>query len=155
MRPLGLLHKSSFGPRINLSVRARPATSLEHQEGRRVFREGPKFFELCPTHFSRLGKNFSTGASPPCAPVVTGLVRALLYSIKRIPARVWTPVVVKCCGYFIRKQLCNFQFSLTFRKLTVLRVTSLVSSICSSIFTQNSDINIVVRSGQYRNRRIK
>ena len=26
----------------------RPVTSLGHQEGRSVFREGPKFFELCP-----------------------------------------------------------------------------------------------------------
>jgi len=34
---------------------ATPVTSLRHQEGRRVFREGPKFFKLCPTHFSRGG----------------------------------------------------------------------------------------------------
>ena len=27
----------------------RPVTSVGHQAGRRVFREGPKFFELCPT----------------------------------------------------------------------------------------------------------
>jgi len=26
----------------------RPVTSWGHQQGRRVFREGPKFFELCP-----------------------------------------------------------------------------------------------------------
>ena len=26
----------------------RPVTSLGHQEGRRVFRKGPKFFEICP-----------------------------------------------------------------------------------------------------------
>ena len=30
-------------------------TSLEHQVGRRVFWDGPKFFKLCPTHFSRGG----------------------------------------------------------------------------------------------------
>jgi len=44
----------------------RPVTSLGHQEGRSVFWEGPKFFELwsivniCPAHFSR-------GDCPPCA----------------------------------------------------------------------------------------
>jgi len=39
----------------------RPVTSLGHQEGRRVFWEGPKFFKLCPTHFPR-------GGFAPCAP---------------------------------------------------------------------------------------
>ena len=29
-------------------VSSRPVTSLGHQEGRRVFREWPKIFELCP-----------------------------------------------------------------------------------------------------------
>jgi len=39
--------------------------SLGHQVGRRVFWEGPNFFKLCPTHFSKGGeKNFS-GSSPP------------------------------------------------------------------------------------------
>jgi len=33
--------------------RTRPVTSLGHQVGRRVFREEPQFFKLCPTHFSR------------------------------------------------------------------------------------------------------
>jgi len=29
----------------------RPITSLGHQEGQRVFREGPTFFELCPIFY--------------------------------------------------------------------------------------------------------
>jgi len=45
----------------------RPVTSLWHQEGRRVYREGPKFFELCPTHFSR-GGIFLGRASPSLRP---------------------------------------------------------------------------------------
>jgi len=56
----------------------RPVTSLGHQEGRRVFWEGPKFFELCPivSHyilsiFAGGGENFSRGTSPP---LVTGLL---------------------------------------------------------------------------------
>ena len=46
---------------------------LGPQEGWRVYREGPKCFELynifklCPTHFSRGGEKFSRGASHPCA----------------------------------------------------------------------------------------
>jgi len=36
----------------------RPVTSLGHQEGRRVFREGPKFFELCPKFLSCVQHNF-------------------------------------------------------------------------------------------------
>jgi len=50
----------------------RPVTSLEHQEGRRVFWEGPKNFELCPIvldyvqHILSMGGDkFSRGASTP------------------------------------------------------------------------------------------
>jgi len=51
----------------------RPATSLGHQEGGRVFREGPKFFELCPiflncanTFFQGGGRKiFKGGKIPP------------------------------------------------------------------------------------------
>jgi len=31
---------------------SRPVISLGHQEGRRVFTEGPKFLKLCPAHFA-------------------------------------------------------------------------------------------------------
>jgi len=47
---------------------------LGHQEGGRVFFEGPKFFELCPIisnhvqHIFPGGGNFSRTDSPPCAP---------------------------------------------------------------------------------------
>jgi len=51
----------------------RPVTSLGHQEGQRVFREEPKFFELCPIFlnfvqhiFSGVAKNFLGGLRPPC-----------------------------------------------------------------------------------------
>ena len=54
----------------------RPVTSLGHQEGRRVFWEGPKFFELCPIIliidvqyiFPRGAKNFLGEASTPLRP---------------------------------------------------------------------------------------
>jgi len=56
----------------------RPVTSLGHQEGRRVFRKGPKFFELCPICLNYVqnifpggAKNFLAGASSP--PLVPGL----------------------------------------------------------------------------------
>jgi len=48
----------------NIRVICKPVTRLGHQEGRRVFREGPRFFLLCPTHLSRGGENFSRGGSP-------------------------------------------------------------------------------------------
>jgi len=51
----------------------RPLTSLGHQEGRRVFWEGPKIFELCPIILIDVQCIF-LGAWPPCAPLVTGLV---------------------------------------------------------------------------------
>jgi len=37
--------KSCF---VNLMVGCRPVTSLGHPEGRKVFWEGTKFFQLCP-----------------------------------------------------------------------------------------------------------
>jgi len=47
----------------------RPVTSLDHQGWQRVFREGTKFFKLCPTHFSRGTKHFVVRIRPPpCAP---------------------------------------------------------------------------------------
>ena len=52
-------------------VPPRPVTSLGRQEEQRVFWEGSKFFKLCPTHFSRGGGKFGSGASPL---LVTGLV---------------------------------------------------------------------------------
>ena len=40
----------------------RPVTSLRHQEGREVFREGPKFFELCPIFLNDVQHIFPGGA---------------------------------------------------------------------------------------------
>jgi len=54
----------------------RLVTSLGHQEGRRVFREGPKFFELCPIVLNYVQHIFPGRANNflfPCAPLVTGL----------------------------------------------------------------------------------
>ena len=52
--------------------RRRPVTSLRHQEGRRVFRERPKFFELRPIFlkywqhiFPGGAHNFLAGEAPP------------------------------------------------------------------------------------------
>jgi len=52
----------------------RPVTSLGHQAGRRVFWEGPKFFKLCPIVLNYIQHIFPGGASPSCAPLVTGLI---------------------------------------------------------------------------------
>ena len=46
----------------------RPVISLGHQVGWRVFWEGPIFFILCPTHFSREAKFFLERAPPPLRP---------------------------------------------------------------------------------------
>jgi len=39
----------------------RPVTSLGQQEGRRVFWEGPKYFELCPVLFKFVQNIFPGG----------------------------------------------------------------------------------------------
>jgi len=59
-------------------VSRRPVTSLGQQEGRRVFQEGPNFFELCPIFlnyvqhiFTGGEKNFLGGGF---AYLVTGLI---------------------------------------------------------------------------------
>jgi len=55
----------------------RPVTSRGHQEGRRVFREGPKYFELCPIVLNYVRHIFPGGAkffSRRGAPLVTVLL---------------------------------------------------------------------------------
>jgi len=55
---------------------SRPVTSLGHQEGRRGFWEGPKFFELCPIVSSDVQHIFPGGAKNFWggeAPLATGL----------------------------------------------------------------------------------
>ena len=61
-----------LGSFMLVRVTGRPVTSLRHQERRRAFWEGPKFFELfpivsnCIQHiFPGGGEKFSRGASPP------------------------------------------------------------------------------------------
>jgi len=73
---------------ITIYTWIRPVTSLEHQEGRRVFWEGPQAFELCPIVLNDVQhifpgeeKNFSGAASPP---LITGLT--------------WTMVRRASCG---------------------------------------------------------
>ena len=39
-----------------------------------MFYTMPANFKLCPTHFSRGGEKFCSGASPSCARLVTGLI---------------------------------------------------------------------------------
>jgi len=69
---------------VTYMVMARPVTNLGHQEGRRVFREGPKFFQLCPIflnyvqHIFPGGNIFLGELRHPCASLVTGLVMASL-----------------------------------------------------------------------------
>ena len=62
----------------------RPVTSVGHQEGRRVFWEGPKNFGLCPIvlndvqHIFPEGeKIFLGGIHPPAPPLVAGLLVGL------------------------------------------------------------------------------
>ena len=79
----GLLcsHQLAQHPTSDLMTRTdRPVTSLGHQKGRRVFREGPKFFKLCLKFFNYVqhifpggAKKFLGGLRSPCAPLVTGL----------------------------------------------------------------------------------
>jgi len=63
--------------RRTANARTRPVTSLGHQEGRRVFREGPTFFELCPIFLNYVqhifpggAKIFLGGFAPPAPPLV-------------------------------------------------------------------------------------
>jgi len=53
----------------NIWFSIRPVSSLGHQEGRRFFWEGPKFFELCPIVLHYVQQFFQGGFSP----LVTGL----------------------------------------------------------------------------------
>jgi len=59
-------------------IGTRPVTSLGHQEGRRVFQEGPKFFELCPIFLNYVQHIFIGGEKiflwGGFAPLVTGLI---------------------------------------------------------------------------------
>jgi len=50
--------------RTTNTILHRPVTSLRHREGGRVFWDGPKFFELCPTQSPRGGEKFSWGFAP-------------------------------------------------------------------------------------------
>jgi len=55
---------------------SRPVTSLGHQEGRRVFREGPRFFEPCPIFLNYVQHIFPGGPKiflGGLRPLVTGL----------------------------------------------------------------------------------
>ena len=75
-------HDYSTKKPINQTVLPRPVTSLEHQVGRRVFWEGPKFFKLCPTVFNFAQQIFPGGstkfageASPPFLPWLRACVQ--------------------------------------------------------------------------------
>ena len=61
-------------------VAVRSVTSLGHQEGRRVFREGPKFFELCPIFLNYVQHIFPEGGEKFPPPLVT--VRAVRTGIE-------------------------------------------------------------------------
>ena len=67
-----MVQRESFFAITCETVGTRSVTSLGHQEGRRVFWERPKFFELCPIFSNYIqhifpggAKNFLGGASPP------------------------------------------------------------------------------------------
>jgi len=56
-------------------METRPLTSLGHQDGRRIFREAPKLFELCGIFLKNVQHIFPGGRKvflgrfrPPCAP---------------------------------------------------------------------------------------
>jgi len=48
-----------------------PGGAMSFPRGAKIFWTMSNSFKLCPTHFSRVGENFSRGVSPP---LVTGLV---------------------------------------------------------------------------------
>ena len=96
-----------------------PVTSLGHQDGRRVFREGPKFFELCPIvlnyvqHiFPRGAKNFLGGFAPLYPPGYgPGCVRYAMAAWGAVrcfkgEAKKWCKVLV-CSAILIRNLLGN------------------------------------------------
>ena len=114
-------------------------TSFGPQEGRRVFREGPKFFELCPIFFNYVQQIFPGGAKnflgllgPPCAPLITGLISRGIYwhsvrqFIEECPQerkpwsilgknQEWKGIVgthaVKALSSFVTTRLCECGFS--------------------------------------------
>jgi len=65
-----------------LWVGSRPVTSLGHEEGRRFFCEGPKFFKLCPIILN-IQHIFPEGAKT-CYGGVDPLVTGLLWSDRNL-----------------------------------------------------------------------
>ena len=96
-RALILLHfELVFSQLYNVTLLyTMPVTSLGHQEGRRVFREGPKFFDICPIFlnyaqhiFPEGAKNFLGGASPPpgYGPALYWFYLCILKQLRTVPA---------------------------------------------------------------------
>jgi len=106
------------------TAKCRPVTSLGHQEGRRVFREGPKFlhhvqfFKLSQTHVSRGGGNFSRGAKPPWLRAWPNVLLTVSFVLE-IYCEIEKCLVNRTCG------LKMFSFSTWFANLSMKRDTGL------------------------------
>jgi len=76
---------------LSTTSKSRPVTSLGHQEGQRVFWEGPKFFKLCPIvsnnvqHIFPERRIFFRGAKPPATLLVTSLSKSKGYTVYQYP----------------------------------------------------------------------
>jgi len=57
--------------------KTRPVASLEREEGRRVFREGLRFFKLCPIALNYVQHIFPGAKIFSASPLVTGLYKTL------------------------------------------------------------------------------
>ena len=83
----------------------RPLTSLGHQEGRRFFWEGPKFFELCPIVSNYIKHSFPGGAKKflgVFAPLVTGLI----ITTKQFAAANWWSTTSNNDNFTVLHQRC-------------------------------------------------
>jgi len=52
-----------------VNVVTRPVTSLGHKGGRKVFRQGPTFFKLCPIVLNYVQRIFPRGDLTPLRPL--------------------------------------------------------------------------------------
>ena len=102
------------------SLKYRPATSFEHQAGRRVLWKGPTFFKLCPIVLNCLQHIFSKGAKifrgePP---LVTRLLKHYLHCSF---SNIFAPRPITAAPYNLSTPAYDF------RRLNAVNMSGLVS----------------------------
>jgi len=128
----------------NGSILRRPITSLGHQEGRRVFREGPKFlnyttsniFELCPTHFSRGGRKFFYGggfASPAPPPGYGTDFKAIVTKKCTSLAAIARHFEISYTKYTICMLIVHAEYFFTKKQIAVVYKTTITSFVYPAI----------------------